>query len=155
MNIILKYLKYLPHFLRVTGIAFSLNIFLYTFLKPKIGINASGFIAELAGTLVLYSILRLSRKPKINKTIYGVSVQYLISAITVAINIIALNIINFIYINFLLKIYFISTISETYISIISKILASTLGMIWTSSMTMKFSFNFDNKTKKPLLNLKN
>ena len=146
MSIIYKYLKYLPHFLKVTGIAFSLNIFLYTFLKPKIGINASGFIAEIVGTLVLYSILRLSRKPKINKTIYGVSVQYLISAITVAINIIALNIINLFYINYLLKFSFISTISETYISIFSKILASILGMIWTSSMTMKFSFNFDTKT---------
>ena len=146
MSIIYKYLKYLPHFLKVTGIAFSLNIFLYTFLKPKIGINASGFIAEIGGTLVLYSILRLSRKPKINKTIYGVSVQYLISAITVAINIIALNIINLFYINYLLKFSFISTISETYISIFSKILASILGMIWTSSMTMKFSFNFDTKT---------
>ena len=150
MSIILKYFKYLPHFLKVTGIAFSLNIFLYTFLKPKIGINASGFIAEVAGTLVLYSILRLSRKPKINKTIAGVSVQYLISAITVAINIIALNIINLFYINYLLNFNFISTISETYISIISKILASVLGMIWTSSMTMKFSFNFDNKTQKSL-----
>ena len=146
MSIIYKYLKFLPHFLKVTGIAFSLNIFLYTFLKPKIGINASGFIAEIVGTLVLYSILRLSRKPKINKTIYGVSVQYLISAITVAINIIALNIINLFYINYLLKFSFISTISETYISIFSKILASILGMIWTSSMTMKFSFNFDTKT---------
>ena len=150
MSIILKYFKYLPHFLKVTGIAFSLNIFLYTFLKPKIGINASGFIAEVAGTLVLYSILRLSRRPKINKTIAGVSVQYLISAITVAINIIALNIINLFYINYLLNFNFISTISETYISIISKILASVLGMIWTSSMTMKFSFNFDNKTQKSL-----
>ena len=146
MSIIYKYLKFLPHFLKVTVIAFSLNIFLYTFLKPKIGINASGFIAEIGGTLVLYSILRLSRKPKINKTIYGVSVQYLISAITVAINIIALNIINLFYINYLLKFSFISTISETYISIFSKILASIIGMIWTSSMTMKFSFNFDNKT---------
>ena len=146
MSIIYKYLKYLPHFLKVTGIAFSLNIFLYTFLKPKIGINASGFIAEICGTLVLYSILRLSRKPKINKTIYGVSVQYLISAIAVAINIIALNIINLIYINYLLKFNFISTISETYIAIISKILASILGMIWTSSMTMRFSFNFGTKT---------
>mgnify|MGYP001388340451 FL=1 len=146
MSIIYKYLKFLPHFLKVTGIAFSLNIFLYTFLKPKIGINASGFIAEIAGTLVLYSILRLSRRPKINKTIYGVSVQYLISAITVAINIIALNIINLFYINYLIKFNFISTISETYISIFSKILASILGMIWTSSMTMKFSFNFDTKT---------
>ncbi len=150
MSIILKYFKYLPHFLKVTGIAFSLNIFLYTFLKPKIGINASGFIAEVAGTLVLYSILRLSRRPKINKTIAGVSVQYLISAITVAINIIALNIINFFYINYLLKFNFISIISDTYISIISKILASIIGMIWTSSMTMKFSFNFDNKTQKSL-----
>ena len=146
MSIIYKYLKYLPHYLKVNGIAFSLNIFLYTFLKPKIGINASGFIAEIIGTLVLYSILRLSRKPKINKTIYGVSVQYLISAITVAINIIALNIINLIYINYLLKFNFISTISETYIAIISKILASILGMIWTSSMTMRFSFNFGTKT---------
>ncbi len=147
MNIIFKYFKYLPHFLRVTGIAFSLNIFLYTFLKPKIGINASGFIAEVAGTLVLYSILRLSRKPKITKTIYGVSIQYLISAITVAINIIVLNIINLIYINFLLKFNFISIISETYISIISKIFASIVGMIWTSSMTMKFSFNFDSSKR--------
>ena len=150
MSIILKYFKYLPHYLKVTGIAFSLNIFLYTFLKPKIGINASGFIAEVAGTIVLYSILRLSRKPKINKTIAGVSVQYLISAISLAINIIALNIINLFYINYLLNFNFVSTISETYISIISKILASVLGMIWTSSMTMKFSFNFDNKTQKSL-----
>ena len=118
-------------------------------MKPKIGINASGFIGEIIGTLVLYSILRLSRKPKINKTIYGVSVQYLISAIAVAINIIALNIINLIYINYLLKFNFISTISETYISIISKILASILGMIWTSSMTMRFSFNFGTKTYSP------
>lgn len=145
MSIFYKYLKYLPHYLKVSGIAFLLNIFLYTFLKPKIGINASGFIGEIIGTLVLYSILRLSRKPKINKTIFGVSVQYLISAITVSINIIALNIINFFYIKYLIDFNFFSTISETNISIISKIIASILGMIWTSSMTMKFSFNFDNK----------
>ena len=145
MSIIKKYFNYLPHFLKATSIAFSTNIILYVLLRPKIGINASGLIAELSGTLILYIFLRLSRKPKVKKSFNGIILQYIISGGTISINLIALNIIDSLYNNVLINNLIIASFSESHISFFSKLIASICGLLWTSSMTMKFSFIFKRK----------
>ena len=142
MNIVLTYIKYLFHYLKVTVFAFAINLLLYIFLKPNLGINLSSFISEVSGTFVLYTLLRITRKPKIKKLIFGISLQYLISSITIAINIISINIIYFFYTNYLINKSIFSGLSETYISFLAKFTASAIGLIFSSSMTIKFGFNF-------------
>jgi hypothetical protein len=83
IRVFFTYIKYLFHYLKVTVFAFSINLLLYVFLKPNLGVNLSSFISEVSGTLVLYTLLRITIKPKIKKLIYGISLQYLISAITI------------------------------------------------------------------------
>ncbi len=145
MLILSKYLNYLPHFLKATSIAFFTNVFLYVLLKPRIGINASGLIAELTGTLILYIFLRLSRRPKLKRNLNGIILQYLISGGTISINLIALNIFDHFYRSIIIYNSFIGSLSVTHISFISKIFASICGLLWTSSMTMKFGFIFKQK----------
>ena len=53
------------------------HIFFKTFLQ----INYSAFISEVLETFVLYSLLRLARKPKIKNKIFGFSLKNFISAI--------------------------------------------------------------------------
>ena len=140
-----KFLESFYQYLKVTFFAFSSNIFLYTWLKPKLGINLSGLIAEIGGTLILYTILRKTRKAKIKRKLFGLSFQYFITAITITINILCLNILNSIYINFLLDHYLFSNLPETYVSIFSKGLSSVIGLLWSSSMTILFAFDFEKK----------
>ena len=138
-----KFFKSFYHYLKVTFFAFASNIFLYVLFKPRLGINLSGFIAEISGTLILYSILRKTRKPKIKRKLFGLSFQYFITAITITINILCLNILDAIYINYLLDHSLFSNLSETYISIISKGISSLIGLLWSSSMTILFAFDFE------------
>ena len=138
-----KFFKSFYHYLKVTFFAFALNIFLYTWLKPILGINLSGLIAEISGTLILYTILRNTRKAKIKRKLFGLSFQYFITAITISINIICLNILDSIYSNFLLDYHIFSNLSDTYISIFSKGISSLIGLLWSSSMTILFAFDFE------------
>ncbi len=144
MPLIRKFFSYLPHFIQASSLAFLINICLYVLLKPKIGVNAGGLIAELTGTLFLYIFLRLSKKPKLFKTSSGIVAQYLISIGTIFINLVVLNVVNFVYQSITLSSPSFASISETKVSILSKIVASICGFLWTSSMTMKFTFDFRN-----------
>ncbi len=148
MPLITKYFSYLPHYLKASSIAFTTNAILYVLLKPKLGINASGLIAELSGTLILYTFLRISRKPKVKKSFNGITLQYLISGGTIIINLIVLNIINSFYQNVLINNIIISSLSENEISFFSKLIASICGLLWTSSMTMRFGFIFKSTRAK-------
>lgn len=145
IRVFFTYIKYLFHYLKVTVFAFSINLLLYVFLKPNLGVNLSSFISEVSGTFVLYTLLRITIKPKIKKLIYGISLQYLISAITIIINTISINIIYFFYINYLINESLFSQLSETYISFLTKFTSSAIGFIFSSSMTIKFGFNFGKK----------
>ncbi len=140
-----KFLRSFYHYLKVTFFAFASNIFLYTWFKPRLGINLSGFIAEISGTLILYIILRKTRKAKIKRKLFGLSFQYFITAITITINILCLNILDSIYINYLLDHSLFSNLSETYISIISKGISSLIGLLLSSSMTILFAFDFEKR----------
>ena len=142
---ILKYLSYLFHYLKISIFAFSTNLFLYIFLKPSLGINFSSFISELSGTLVLYSLLRITREPRIKNKVFGFSIQYLISAITISINIIAINIFYFLYFNFLINQSIINQLNDNYISFLAKFSSSLIGLIFSSTMTIKIGFYFDKK----------
>ncbi len=142
---ILKYFTYLYHYLKISIVAFSSNVVLYIFLKPILGINYSAFISEILGTFILYSLLRLTRKPKIKNKIFGFSLQYFISAITISINIIAINIIYFFYFNYLINQSIFSQLDDTYISFLTKFSSSLIGLIFSSTMTIKIGFYFDKK----------
>ena len=142
---IFKYITYLYHYLKISIVAFSSNVILYIFLKPILGINYSAFISELIGTFVLYSLLRFTRKAKIKNKIFGFSLQYFISAITISINIIAINVIYFFYFNYLINQSIFSELDDTYISLLTKFSSSLIGLIFSSTMTIKLGFYFDKK----------
>ena len=142
---IFKYISYLYHYLKISIFAFSSNIILFIFLKPSLGINYSAFISEFLGTCVLYILLRLTRKPKIKNKIFGFSFQYLISAITMSINIIAINIIYYLYFNYLINQSIFSQLDDNYISFLTKFSSSLIGLMFSSTMTIKLGFYFDKK----------
>ena len=142
---IIKYITYLYHYLKISIVAFSSNVVLYIFLKPILGINFSAFISEFLGTFILYSLLRLTRKPKIKNKIFGFSFQYFISAITISINIISINIIYFFYFNYLINQSVFSQLDDAYISFLTKFSSSLIGLIFSSTMTIKLGFYFDKK----------
>ena len=133
---ILKYIIYLFHYLKISIFAFSSNVILYIFLKNSLGINLSAFLSEFLGTFVLYGLLRLTREPKIKNKIFGFSFQYLISVVTIYINIILINIIYFLYFNFVFNYSIFSQLNENYISFLSKFSSSIVGLIFSSTMTI-------------------
>lgn len=145
MRNIYKYIVYLFRYLKVSVFAFSANISLYIFLKPNLGISLSTLLSDLFGTLILYILLRLTRKPKVRNNVVGFSFQYLISGITILINLFTINLINIFYAKYLLEQSFFSELSENYISLITKFISSIIGLIFSSSMTMKIGFYFGNK----------
>ena len=140
---IFKYIYYLFHYLKISIFAFSSNLILYIFLKPSLGINYSAFISEFFGTFVLYTLLRLTRKPKVKNKIFGFSLQYFISAITISINIIAINIMYYLYFKYLINQSIFSQLDDNYISFLTKFSSSLIGLIFSSTMTINFGFYFD------------
>tara|TARA_Y100001968_G_C19454040_1_gene770908 strand:+ start:8808 stop:9257 length:450 start_codon:yes stop_codon:yes gene_type:complete len=140
-----RYILSLPSYLPGSGIAFLIDLMIYTILKPILGTSLSGCIGFMGGTITLYSIFRLTKSSKIKRKRYGLFVQFIIGQITLIINLIVLNTIDYLWVNYVVVTFPSIYLQVNFYAFFQKIFASSCGFIWTSSMTMRINFDFDRK----------
>jgi hypothetical protein len=140
-----EYFTRLPVYLRSSGLAFIVDISLYTFLRPSLGTNLSAASAFTAGTLVLYTTLRLTRESKVQSKRTGLLMQFSVGIGSLIVNILVLNAIE-ISMRYLIS-YSAFTIlnSSRYYAFATKFVAALFGFLWTSSITMKTLFALQNR----------
>ena len=135
---ITSYLKFFPYYLISSSIAFITDTTFYSFLRPKYGIVFAAVNAFLAGTTILFFMLRLTNKSKIKSKRKGFFFQVLIGLGSLIINIIALYFIDIL----------IEVISQdkfqinTMYSFLTKIISGCFGFVWSSFLTSKYNFDY-------------
>tara|TARA_Y100001968_G_scaffold182943_1_gene167547 strand:- start:544 stop:999 length:456 start_codon:yes stop_codon:yes gene_type:complete len=135
-----KYLEFIPFYLIGSGMAFIVDLTIFTLLRARIGTNNGAFISYIFGTFTSFSVLLIITKYKLNKKRIGLLIHLLIGLGTLMINLFILNtldsfsqLINYsFYINYLNK--------SNYYAFFSKVISSCIGFIWTSYMTSKLLF---------------
>ena len=133
-----SYFKFFPYYLISSSIAFITDASFYSFLRPKYGIVFAALYAFLAGTSILFFMLRLTNKSKIKSKRKGFLFQVLIGLGSLSINIFALYFID-ILIGFIFQDSF--QINTTY-SFFTKIISGCFGFIWSSFLTSKYNFDY-------------
>ena len=133
-----SYLKFFPYYLFSSLLAFITDTFFYSFLRPKYGILFAAINAFLAGTTILFFMLRFTNKSKIKSKKKGYLFQVLIGLGSLSINIIALYFLD-ILIEFISQEKFqINTIYALF----TKIISGCFGFIWSSFLTSKYNFDY-------------
>ena len=133
-----SYFKFFPYYLISSSIAFITDTTFYSFLRPKYGIVFAAVNAFLAGTTILFFMLRLTNKSKIKSKRKGFFFQVLIGLGSLIINIIALYFIDIL----------IEVISQekfqinTMYSFFTKIISGCFGFVWSSFLTSKYNFDY-------------
>ena len=135
-----RYISGLPFYLKSSGLAFVADISAYTILKPIVGINLAALIAFCAGTSILYTSLRLTRKSKIAKKRSGLALQLCIGIGSLTINLLVLHILDLIVAPTIIGHIGIYSINSTNYVFATKFIAALFGFVWTSAMTMKNIF---------------
>ena len=133
-----NYFKFFPYYLISSLIAFITDTSFYSFLRPKYGIVFAAINSFLAGTTILFFMLRRISKSKIKSKRKGFLFQVLIGLGSLAINIFALYFID-ILIEFIFQDKF--QINTTY-SFFTKIISGCFGFIWSSFLTSKYNFDY-------------
>ena len=133
-----SYFKFFPYYLISSSIAFITDTSFYSFLRPKYGIVFAAVNAFLAGTTILFFMLRLTNKSKIKSKKKGYLFQVLIGLGSLSINIIALYFLD-ILIDFISQEKF--QINTIY-SFFTKIISGCFGFIWSSFLTSKYNFDY-------------
>lgn len=132
-----NYIKFIPKFFTGSFIAFLVDNFTYSSLRPLLGINYSAIFAFLAGASTLFIFLEINRSlARISGKRKGFIVLLFIGIGSLIINIIFLNIIE----NILFEIIkFASKINPFYAGL-TKLISSGFGFIWSSLMTSKYLY---------------
>ena len=139
-NVLKKYLEFVPFYLIGSGVAFTVDITIFTLLRANIGTNYSAFIAYIFGTITSFSILLTITKYRLNKKRFGLIIHLIIGLGTLIINLIVLNFIDYIT-QFYNNILYYNTLNKSnYYALITKIISSAIGFLWTSYMTGKLLF---------------
>ena len=139
-TVLKKYLEFVPFYLIGSGVAFTVDITIFTLLRANIGTNYSAFIAYIFGTITSFSILLTITKYRLNKKRFGLIIHLIIGLGTLIINLIVLNFIDYI-IQFYNNILYYNTLNKSnYYALITKIISNGIGFLWTSFMTGKFLF---------------
>ena len=130
-----KYLEFVPFYLFGSGLAFTVDLSIFTLLRTNLGTNYSALIAYIFGTITSFSTLLFITKYRLNKKRVGLLIHLLIGLGTLLINLIILNSIDYITKSYDYRLY-INTLNESnYYALISKVISSGIGFIWTSYMT--------------------
>ena len=139
-TVLKKYLEFVPFYLIGSGVAFTVDITIFTLLRANIGTNYSAFIAYIFGTITSFSILLTITKYRLNKKRLGLIIHLIIGLGTLIINLIVLNFIDYItqYSNNIL--YYNTLNKSNYYALITKIISNGIGFLWTSYMTGKLLF---------------
>ena len=133
-----SYFKFFPYYLISSSIAFITDTSFYSFLRPKYGIIFAAVNSFLAGTTILFFMLKLTNKSKIKSKRKGLLFQFLIGLGSLGINVIALYFLD-ILIDFISQeIFQINTIYSFF----TKIISGCFGFIWSSFLTSKYNFNY-------------
>ena len=139
-NVLKKYLEFFPFYLIGSGVAFTVDITIFTLLRANIGTNYSAFIAYIFGTITSFSILLTITKYRLNKKRFGLIIHLIIGLVTLIINLIVLNFIDYIT-QFYNNILYYNTLNKSnYYALITKIISNGIGFLWTSYMTGKLLF---------------
>ena len=139
-NVLKKYLEFVPFYLIGSGVAFTVDITIFTLLRANIGTNYSAFIAYIFGTITSFSILLTITKYRLNKKRFGLIIHLIIGLVTLIINLIVLNFIDYIT-QFYNNILYYNTLNKSnYYALITKIISNGIGFLWTSYMTGKLLF---------------
>ena len=139
-TVLKKYLEFVPFYLIGSGFAFTVDITIFTILRPNIGTNYSAFIAYILGTMTSFSILLTITKYRLNKKRFGLIIHLIIGLGTLIINLIVLNFIDYIT-QFYNNILYYNTLNKSnYYALITKIISNGIGFLWTSYMTGKLLF---------------
>ena len=139
-NVLKKYLEFVPFYLIGSGVAFTVDITIFTLLRANIGTNYSAFIAYIFGTITSFSILLTITKYRLNKKRFGLIINLIIGLGTLIINLIVLNFIDYIT-QFYNNILYYNTLNKSnYYALITKIISNGIGFLWTSYMTGKLLF---------------
>ena len=133
-----NYFKFFPFYLISSFIAFVTDASFYSFLRPKYGIVFAAINAFLAGTTILFFMLRLTNKSKIKSKRKGFLLQIFIGLGSLFINIFALFFID-ILVEFIFQDSF--QINSIY-SFFTKIISGCFGFIWSSFLTSKYNFDY-------------
>ena len=135
-----KYLEFVPFYLFVSGLAFTVDISIFTLLRTNLGTNYSALIAYIFGTITSFSTLLFITKYRLNKKRVGLLIHLLIGLGTLLINLIILNSIDYIAKLHDYVLYAEILNNSNYYALSTKVISSGIGFIWTSSMTGKFLF---------------
>ena len=139
-NVLKKYLEFVPFYLIGSGVAFTVDITIFTLLRANIGTNYSAFIAYIFGTITSFGILLTITKYRLNKKRFGLIIHLIIGLGTLIINLIVLNFIDYIT-QFYNNILYYNTLNKSnYYALITKIISNGIGFLWTSYMTGKLLF---------------
>ena len=135
-----KYLEFIPFYLIGSGLAFTVDLSIFTLLRTSLGTNYSALIAFIFGTITSFSILLFITKYRLHRKRIGLLIHLLIGLGTLIINLIILNSIDNIaklYNHFL---YTEILDNSNLYAISTKVISSGIGFIWTSYMTGKLLF---------------
>ena len=135
-----KYLEFIPFYLIGSGLAFTVDLSIFTLLRTSLGTNYSALIAFIFGTITSFSILLFITKYRLHRKRIGLLIHLLIGLGTLIINLIILNSIDNIaklYNHFL---YTEILNNSNLYAISTKVISSGIGFIWTSYMTGKLLF---------------
>ena len=135
-----KYLEFIPFYLIGSGLAFTVDLTVFTLLRSNAGTNTSACIAYIFGTITSFSILLLITKYRLNKKRVGLLIHLTIGLGTLIINLLILNGIDY-FIELINYKLYVNTLNNSYLYALStKAISSCIGFIWTSFMTGKFLF---------------
>ena len=135
-----KYLEFIPYYLIGSGLAFTVDLTIFTLLRSSFGTNYSAFIAYIFGTITSFSTLIFITKYRLRKKRIGLLIHLLIGLGTLIINLIILNSIDFIFRFYNYSFYTETLNNNNYYALITKATSSGIGFIWASSMTEKLLF---------------
>ena len=135
-----KYLEFIPFYLIGSGVAFTIDLTIFTLLRTSFGTNYSAFISYIFGTITSFSILLFLTKYRLNKKRIGLVIHLAIGLGTLIINLVVLNLIDYLtqLYNYML---FTNTLNKSkYYALIIKVISNGIGFIWTSYMTGRLLF---------------
>ena len=131
-----SYIKFIPKFLTGSFCAFIIDNFIYSSLRPLLGINYSACVAFLAGATSLFIFLQISSVSKTSSKRKGFLILLAIGIGSLTINIILLNIIEKLLFGFISIPFEINS----FLAGCTKLVSGFFGFIWSSYMTSRYLF---------------
>ena len=133
-----NYFRFFPFYLISSLIAFITDTGVYSFLRPNYGIVFAAINSFLAGTTILFFMLRLTNKSKIKSKRKGFLLQ-----ISIGLGSLIINIFSLLIIDILVEFIFQDSLQiNSMYSFFTKIISGCFGFVWSSFLTSKYNFDY-------------